>query len=179
MICTGPSTFLGNTTIQGGNVLIKNSSVATNTTSGSLVVQGDVGIAGKAFISELIIDQNTLIKGNLFINGTISTTNQFQFHQITIRGTIPAPSTSINTGALIIPSGGAGISGNIHIGEQLYVTGNAIFQKKINSSAIECNTINCFSLTIPENGNFTCLGTYTIKSFTLSSNIRKRLLYFG
>lgn len=118
LLCAGPSSFLGNTLIQG-EVTIKNSTIATNTASGAFVVKGDAGITGNAYISQLTVDKNAVISGNLTVNGNISISQNFQFNQMSITGSIPA--TSITTGALIIPSGGAAISGNIHIGNQLFV----------------------------------------------------------
>ena len=81
------------------NLRILSTTDATGTTTGALVVQGGVGVAGNIFA------------------GRISTANSGEFGNVGINNT--TTSTSNTTGALTV-AGGVGISGNI------YTSGNII-----------------------------------------------------
>ena len=90
--------IVGTTSASFGNIFISNTTAATSTTTGALVVAGGVGIAGNLFTSA------SAWHGNLSItNSTVS--------------------TSTTSGALVV-AGGVGIAGNIFVGNSLWA-GNA------------------------------------------------------
>jgi hypothetical protein len=80
-----------------GNVVVEQTTTSTNTTTGALVVKGGVGIAGAVYTGSTII-----ASGNIVALSSARPTNSTGF--------------TGNVGALILPTGGASIYGNVQIG---------------------------------------------------------------
>lgn len=116
---------------------------STNISSGSLIINGGIGISQDIFIGGNInINGNALINGNIvnnqniFIKGNLSVVNGiYSNSSILTNGNIivfnNTPSTNINSGAVII-SGGIGIGGNLYVGNS--INGNLLNTNYIRSN---------------------------------------------
>jgi hypothetical protein len=191
LLCAGPATIIGDTMLYG-ITKIKNPTIATNSSSGSFIVNGDMGVTGNAFINNAIIEKDIVIRGNstltgtLNLNGPLNVLGQFTFGTIIAHDT--TDSTAIGTGALI-SNGGASIAGNLFIGNNCTIQGKTFCTKDITVSggniiangltihgnAIIDNTlrgnISSKNIIVEADGIFDCRGTYALASLSLSSNI--------
>ena len=100
---------------------INNTTASTGTSSGALVVAGGVGIGGALFVNttSYIAGAQILTSAtvNNFVVSTTSTTGTFTILNTT-------PSTSTNTGALVV-RGGVGIGGALYAGS-IYSNGSLV-----------------------------------------------------
>ena len=125
----GALTFAGG--IVSKSVYFSNATAATSTSTGTLVVQGGVGISGDLYIggnitaSKLTIEYTTITTALIKTDDVISTYNTTQ-------------STSTSSGALQV-SGGVGIGGTVNIGGNLFTTGT-IYQGVWSVSTTTLNT---------------------------------------
>ena len=107
---TGTTYNAGNIVISTtGNITINNTAPSTSTTTGVLVVAGGVGVAGTIFAGQF----NTA--GNLQV-GTVNSSilNSTGLNALgTVYANAATPSTSITTGAMVIPTGGLAVGGNL------------------------------------------------------------------
>lgn len=107
--------------VQFGSAFLSNTTPATNTSTGALIVAGGAGIGGDVYTAG-----NTTVAGNIYSGGyQVLTTNTPGAGNIYSGGaTFATPviitnstiSTSTSTGALILSYGGAGIAGNVYAG---------------------------------------------------------------
>jgi hypothetical protein len=115
--------------VQFGQLLLSNTTVATNTTTGALQVKGGVGVAGNLFalganVANLSVtgyhvgNMNFAGGDTIFINGSPVQTAATAFNGGTVglatTFACTSPSTSTTTGAVII-TGGLGIAGNVFL----------------------------------------------------------------
>ena len=113
--------------VQFGQLLLSNTTVATNTTTGALQVKGGVGIAGNLFalganVANLSVtgyhvgNMNFAGGDTIFINGSPVQTAATAFNGGTVglatTFACTTPSTSTTTGAVVI-TGGLGVAGNV------------------------------------------------------------------
>jgi hypothetical protein len=150
--------ILGNTNVGGnlviqknsqliGNVLvngiqtISNSTESNGITTGSLVVQGGVGILRNTNIGgNLNVNNDVSLNNNLYVNKNSVFNGNVLFNSIqTIGNTNESNSTS--TGALII-NGGVGINGNTNIGGNLLVNNRTIFTGNLNIRSTDIQSIH-------------------------------------
>ena len=97
----------------GAQVKINDTTGATTTATGALVVSGGVGVGGDLYIGGEIVAQK------LTIQLTTITTTMVQTDDI-IKTVNTTAATNTTTGALVV-SGGAGIGGNVYVGGQIAV----------------------------------------------------------
>ena len=117
-------------------VNINATTTSTSTTSGALVVDGGVGIAGALYVGSSISAQsasfasinNTPIGNSTPSTGAFTTLNA----NAAVNLTANTASSSTTTGTLVV-TGGVGISQNTFIGGTLGVTGNATFSSSLES----------------------------------------------
>ena len=112
-------------TMTADKIVASNVIPATSTTTGALTVAGGVGVDGNVHCSNLYANNITM---NLVSFSGLQT-----FEQVVNNGRIlnsnvliisnATPSTSSATGALTLTAGGLGVEGNVHIGSNLFVTG--------------------------------------------------------
>ena len=104
---------------QNGNVVITAGTPSTTTNTGALVVLGGVGMIGALNVAGTsTFGSTTLHNANVVINSG-------------------ADSVSTTTGALVIPNGGgAAITGNVYVGNNLYIGGSAYSQTFANPTII-------------------------------------------
>jgi hypothetical protein len=115
--------------VQFGQLLLSNTTVAANTTTGALQVKGGVGIAGNLFalganVANLSVtgyhvgNLNFAGGDTVFINGSPVQTAATAFNGGTVglatTFACTSPSTSTTTGAVII-TGGLGVDGNVFL----------------------------------------------------------------
>jgi hypothetical protein len=113
--------------VQFGQLLLSNTTVAANTTTGALQVKGGVGIAGNLFalganVANLSVtgyhvgNMNFAGGDTIFINGSPVQTAATAFNGGTVglatTFACTTPSTSTTTGAVVI-TGGLGVAGNV------------------------------------------------------------------
>ena len=136
-------------TAKMGALILANSTASTSTTTGALQVAGGAGIAG-----QLNVGANVTVTGSILPSANVtynlgSTTARWKDlflsgNTIDLGGTtMSAPagggfsvatgsvyananiaSTGVTSGALVVPNGGAGISGNVFAGGWIIPTGN-------------------------------------------------------
>jgi len=122
-------------TIKSGEMIIANSTAASSTTSGALVVTGGAGVGGALYVGGLIqagSAQFASINNTPIGNATPSTG---AFTTLTTTGTIISggnvvansgtASTNTTTGALVVV-GGTGISGALNVGSTVVADGNVV-----------------------------------------------------
>ena len=135
--CIYLSTGISNTNIMsiGTNVNVLPTSDSTSTSSGSLVVNGGVGIAKSLVVGNGNNATNTLT-GSLQVNGGLSVANDVQ-----IGGTYYGnfnfgtnQSTSTSTGSLIV-AGGIGVNGNLYVGENENISGIVTISNTTNATS--------------------------------------------
>lgn len=90
------------------SIILNGTTQATNTTTGALQVRGGVGLSGN-----LHVGNSATVGGSISVNDTATIAKQLKVNDNT-------QSTSISTGSLVL-SGGAGIAGNVYIGNALDV----------------------------------------------------------
>jgi hypothetical protein len=115
---------------QLNKVIITGNINSTNISSGSLIINGGIGISQDTFIGgniningAALINGNVVNNQNIFIKGNLSVVNGiYSNSSILTNGNIivfnNTPSTNINSGAVII-SGGIGIGGNLYVGNSI------------------------------------------------------------
>ena len=142
----GASVGSGSTT---ANLVVAATTESTDTTTGALVVAGGMGVAGNIFAqgnvilgyqgtSNVVVAATTgttstttgalVVRGGVGI-GTSLYVGLTTYSQV-FQATSSTDSTSPSTGALKVPSGGAGIAGN------LFVNGNVIVGSGTNSNLV-------------------------------------------
>ncbi|HET8688579.1 MAG TPA: tail fiber domain-containing protein [Methanosarcina sp.] len=175
-----------------GSQHLSNTTAATSTTTGALIVSGGAGIAGNLYaghiyanISSTVANLTSVAVGNvagsLYVDGNVYS----QSYLVLTTGTqgigniyngtgslflgntvfasnvyfsAPVPSTSTNTGAVILSNGGLGVAGNVNAGAfygPLYGTIMTAAQPNITSLGA-LPTISVGS------GSFTSIGTNTL-----------------
>lgn len=98
--------------VGAGNIYVANSTVSTSTTTGALVVAGGAGIAGTVFAGQLNTAGNVLAAA---VNTSLLTIGATGYANAT------TVTTSTTSGALVIPTGGLGVAGNIAVGSGIYL----------------------------------------------------------
>lgn len=81
---------------------------STSTTSGALIITGGVGIGGNLYVGGEIVAEKLTIQYTTVTSVSVVTDDVISTYNIT-------QASSTNTGALIV-AGGAGIGGNLHVG---------------------------------------------------------------
>ena len=126
---TGNTNVGGNLVIQKnsqliGNVLvdgiqtISNSTESNGTTTGSLVVQGGVGITRNTNVGgNLVIQKNSQFIGNVLVDGIQTISNSTE-------------SNGVSNGAFVV-QGGVGILGNTNVGGNLVIQKNSKFIENV------------------------------------------------
>ena len=114
-------------TMTADKIVASNVLPATSTTTGALTVAGGVGVEGNVHCTNLYANNITM---NLVSFSGLQT-----FEQVVNNGRVlnsnvliisnATPSTSSTTGALTLTGGGLGVAGNVHVGSNLTVTGDA------------------------------------------------------
>jgi hypothetical protein len=107
----------------GGNLVAGSGTASFDTTTGALVVIGGAGISG-----DINVGGNVTLAGNLSVTGNATFYNQETITGVEIvGGNIVAnsgtASTDLTSGALVVV-GGAGISGNLRVGSDIWTVGN-------------------------------------------------------
>ena len=135
---------------------------STSTTSGALVVDGGVGIAGALFVGSSISAQSAEF---LSINNTPignSTRSSGAFTTLAANGAVTftanTGSTSTTTGTVVI-TGGTGISENLFVGGDLQVNGNDI---KMNGNQV--------AITFSGTGDVTTYGDLIVGGNDIKAN---------
>ena len=192
LLCAGDATFFGNTALCGVTT-VKSSSIATNSSSGAMIVSGDMGVSGNAYISNLVAEKglrvlgNTILNGSLQLGGSLEVLGKYSFDVMKIDGNVAA--TSLATGTLIIPGGGASVGGNVYVGQNTVVFGNSRVDRDLTVAgnilalsdiAVTGNVVvaralygNVLSdnIIIGSTGKFTCNGQFVVRSFAVTSNV--------
>ena len=150
-----------------GVVTVANTTVSTSTTSGALRVSGGAGFGGNVYASAFYGNGAGLTGVTASSATTAATVTTAAQPNITSVGTLTSltvsgtsnvstlnsngvvtlssatASTSSGTGALVISTGGAGIGGNLYVGESVVVTGNLT----VNGTT---TTINSTTITVDD-----------------------------
>ena len=193
LLCAGNASFFGNTALCGGVTTVKSSSIATNSSSGAMVIAGDMGVSGNAYISNLIAEKglrvqgNTVLDGSLQLGGSLTVLGKYSFDVMKIDGNVAA--TSLTTGTLLVPGGGASVGGNVYVGQNTVVSGNSRVNRDLTvagnilalsdivvtgnvvvATAMYGNVVSD-NIFINNTGKFTCNGQFAVRSFQLTSNI--------
>ena len=142
-----------------GFLLVKNTTNSFNTTSGSCIINGGIGIA-----------KNTNIGGNINVGGNSIIQGTFDSH-------------NIQSGSLVL-SGGIGITKNTNIGGNINVGGNSIIQGTYQSHNIQSGSLVLGGgIGIAKNtnigGNINVGGNSIIQSTQQSNNIQSGSLVLG
>ena len=128
-----------------------------NTTSGALQVLGGAGISGNVFVGQLLNATNLNITSDVSFNSTLYTANR-----TTIDGVLnvrnATESTNITSGALQV-LGGAGISGNVFVGQLL------------NATNLNITSDVSFNSTLYTANRTTIDGVLNVRNATESTNI--------
>jgi hypothetical protein len=133
--------------LYAGNITIKTTTPSTGTTSGALVVDGGVGVAGDLYVGGTLSAASASFSS---INNTPignATPSTGAFTTLTSTGTIKAggnivagsgtSSTSTTTGALVVV-GGAGISGSLYAGN-MYDNGTRVVSTSTGNGNLTIN----------------------------------------
>jgi hypothetical protein len=107
----------------GGNLVAGSGTASFDTTTGALVVIGGAGISG-----DINVGGNVTLAGNLSVTGNATFYNQETITGVEIVGgnivaNSGSASTDLTSGALVVV-GGAGISGNLRVGSDIWAVGN-------------------------------------------------------
>ena len=113
----GEVSVLRNTFV-GGQLFVQSSTSSTSATSGALVVNGGMGVGGDLHVRGSIYGAQVTLQETVFTTGSVVTSAVMQTTNNT-------PSTSTQTGALII-EGGAGIGQNLFVGGGAVIWGDII-----------------------------------------------------
>jgi hypothetical protein len=100
----------------GGNIVAAATTASTNTTTGSFVALGGVGIAGAVYAGSI---QNTPVGSTITSTGAFTTLSA----STALYVSASTASTTSNTGAIVTP-GGLGIGGAIYAGGIASISGN-------------------------------------------------------
>ena len=111
--------------VTNNKVVIGATTDATSYTTGSLLVNGGVGIAGNLYINGLLNVSGDFQVGNLNTSGPVEHTGEVSFTQLTYFSNA-TPATSTTTGAVQI-TGGLGVQGNI-FGGNIISSANTILR---------------------------------------------------
>ena len=148
-------------------VNINATTTSTSTTSGALVVDGGVGIAGALYVGSSISAQSASFSS---INNTPignSTPSSGAFTTLAANGAVTltanTASSSTTTGTLVV-TGGVGVSEDIYVGADVYVGGDlTVTGNDIKSSSATALTLSGADVTVA--GDLTVTGN-DIKSST-------------
>ena len=126
--------------VQFGQLLLSNTTAATNTTTGALQVKGGVGVAGNLFalganVANLSVtgyhvgNMNFAGGDTIYINGSPVVTSATSFNGGTVglatTFACTSPSTSTTTGAVIV-TGGLGVAGNVNLANLTIINGGNV-----------------------------------------------------
>jgi hypothetical protein len=106
LLCAGPATIFGSTVLCGV-VSVRNATIAANSSGGAMVVCGDMGVSGNAFISNQTVERdfrvmgNTTLDGSLKLGGSLVVSGKYSFDLMKVEGDVAA--TSLTTGTLLVP----------------------------------------------------------------------------
>jgi hypothetical protein len=146
----GALTFAGGTV--PNSVYFSNATSATSTSTGTLVVQGGVGITGDLYIggnitaNKLTIQYTTITTALIKTDDIISTYNTTQ-------------STGTTSGALIV-SGGVGIGGQVFIGSNSSIAGITTVTNTTNATSTNSGALQVYG-GVGIGGNLFVSGSFT------------------
>ena len=164
----GGNVVLGSSTTTS-NVIINGTRTSTSTTTGALRVAGGAGIAGNVYTDRVYTTTGIFWSGN---NAIFAPPSSPIFSSNVVAAS-DTPTSSTTTGALVV-RGGAGISGSLRVGSEIYVSDNInvtnsayIGEVRIDSTVNSTNLTNG-ALRIPNGGGVSVTGNiHTRKLYTL------------
>jgi hypothetical protein len=153
----GGTTFIGGTVTNAINVT--SSTVSTSTTTGALVVAGGVGIGGNLYVGGTITANIVTLQYTTITTTSVTTDDVISTYNTT-------PTTSTNTGALIV-AGGVGIGGGLYVGgaitaTNVYVNGYAVSTNTNGATFTGGTVANAVNITSSTVSTSTTTGALTI-----------------
>jgi len=178
-IGTTGNIHIGGNGIISKNITINGTTASTSISSGALLVsEGGAGIGGNLYVGGLVkilgdgdqgIESTDSSTGSLLVVGGVGITENINADgNLVISGS--SQSTSFGTGAIRVPNGGMGVTGNIYSGNNIVASGNIIASGNVVSSNIIINSV--LNSTAITNGALTVAGGVGIaKSVNIGGNL--------
>jgi hypothetical protein len=141
--------------VYAGNVVTSSATNSTSTSTGALVVDGGVGIAGNAYIGSLNVVGTTKLNGAANAVSTLGVAGVASLSTVNTTGVVTVTnttdSTGLGSGALVV-TGGMAVSKTAYVGGNFYIAGNLYVSNVVSQST---STLSATSPLISIGENYT------------------------